>query len=180
MNRHEHKQPAAAVDTTAVNISSAVDAAGITAADSASPQEHGESFVWPKGLKRTKSREAVMQELEKEQLPVTALYLFEKLQQGKESIWLSTIYRVLESFIEKNAVVKSMPTDSTMAVYEWNRHTHMHYAVCVDCHSMVPIRDCPFEYVIPPVADGDFHIVGHNLELFGYCDKCFRKKEEEK
>ena len=180
MNRHEHRQPAAPMDTAAVNIPAAVDAAADTTADSASPEEHGESFVWPKGLKRTKSREAVMEELEKEQLPVTALYLFEKLQQGKEPIWLSTIYRVLESFVGKNAVVKSMPTDSTKAVYEWNRHTHMHYAVCVDCHSMVPIRDCPFEYVIPPVADGDFHIVGHNLELFGYCDKCFRKKEEDK
>jgi len=166
MNQHEHKQPAAA--------------AAIAPAESGSHEEHVESFDWPKGLKRTKSREAVMKELEKEQLPVTALFLFEKLQQGKEPIWLSTIYRVLESFVEKNVVVKSMPTDSTMAVYEWNRHTHMHYAVCVDCHSMVPIRDCPFEYVIPPVTDGDFHIVGHNLELFGYCDKCFRKKEEEK
>ncbi|MEI8200869.1 MAG: Fur family transcriptional regulator [Eubacteriales bacterium] len=137
---------------------------------------HGAPAAWPQGLKRTKSREAVMAALEKEPLPVTALYLFEKLQTGKEPIWLSTVYRVLESFVAKNAVLKIMPTDSTMAVYQWNRHEHTHYAVCVDCHSMVPVKDCPFEYVIPPVTGGDFHIVGHNLELYGYCDKCFRKK----
>ena len=137
-------------------------------------------FVWPQGLKRTKSRKAVMAALGKENLPVTALYLFEKLQQGEEPIWLSTVYRVLESFVEKNAVIRNIPTDSTMAVYEWNRHTHMHYAVCVNCHSMVPLRDCPFEHVIPPIADGDFHIVGHNLELYGYCDKCYRKKEDDR
>jgi len=137
---------------------------------------HGTPAVWPQGLKRTKSREAVMAALEKETLPVTALYLFEKLQTGKEPVWLSTVYRVLESFVERNAVLKIMPTDSTMAVYQWNRHEHTHYAVCVDCHSMVPVKDCPFEYVAPPVTGGDFHIVGHNLEIYGYCDKCFRKK----
>ncbi len=135
---------------------------------------------WPQGMKRTKSRKAVMDALEKEQLPVTALSLFEKLQQGSDPIWLSTVYRVLESFVENKAVIKTTPTDSTMAVYEWNRHKHTHYAVCVDCHSMMPVKDCPFEKVLPPVADGEFHIIGHNLELFGYCDKCFKKKEREK
>lgn len=154
-------------------------AAAATAKEPAGDDAHCDSPVWPKGLKRTKSREAVMEALGKEHLPVTALYLFEELQKSEETIWLSTIYRVLESFIEKNAVIKSMPTDSTMAVYEWNRHTHMHYAVCVNCHTMLPIRDCPFEYVIPPVADGGFHIVGHNLELYGYCDTCFRKREND-
>jgi len=77
-------------------------------------EENGGSFVWPQGLKRTKPREAVMGELEKASLPVTALYLFEKLQQGKDPIWLSTIYRVLESFVGKNAVVKSMPMLASM------------------------------------------------------------------
>jgi len=139
----------------------------------------GTPAVWPQGLKRTKSREAVMAVLEKESLPVTALFLFEKLQQGKEPIWLSTVYRVLESFVEKNAVLKTIPTDSIMAVYQWNRHEHTHYAVCVDCHSMVPVKDCPFEYAAPPVAGGDFHITGHNLELYGYCDECYRKKDSE-
>lgn len=153
--------------------------AAAAAKEPADADTHCESLVWPKGLKRTKSREAVMAALGKHHLPVTALYLFEELHKGLETIWLSTIYRVLESFVEKNAVIKNMPTDSTMAVYEWNRHTHMHYAVCVNCHSMLPIKDCPFKYVVPPVADGGFHIVGHNLELYGYCDTCFKKRENE-
>jgi len=149
------------------------------ASESPEPAEHCDYSAWPQGLKRTKSREAIMAALEKEPLPVTALYLFDKLQQGKEPIWLSTVYRVLESFVGKNAVLKIMPADSTMAVYEWNRHKHTHYAVCVECHSMVPVKDCPFEYTAPPAADGDFHIVGHNLELYGYCGKCYKKKADE-
>jgi len=137
-----------------------------------------DTVQWPEGLKHTKSRDAVMAVLEKETLPLTALSLFEKLQQQNVSVWLSTVYRVLESFVEKSAVQKSMPTDSTMAVYALNRHTHTHYAVCVGCHSMVPIENCPFEHILAPLTDGDFHIVGHNLELFGYCGKCFRKSEK--
>ena len=136
-----------------------------------------DSVIWPEGLKRTRSREAVLAVLENEALPVSALSLFEKLQQAHEPVWLSTVYRVLESFVEKNVVQKSLPTDSTMAVYALNRHKHTHYAVCVGCHTMLPIENCPFEHVFPPVTEGDFHIVGHNLELYGYCEKCFRESE---
>lgn len=139
------------------------------------PDVRSESADWPKGLKRTKPRIAVMTALEKETLPVTALYLFEKLQMAGETIWLSTLYRVLESFIEKNAVLKIMPADSTMSVYEWNRHKHTHYAVCVKCHLMVPVKDCPFEHTALPAAEEDFHIVGHNLEIYGYCSRCYKR-----
>jgi Fur family ferric uptake transcriptional regulator len=133
------------------------------------------SIIWPDGLKRTKAREAVMHVLETQTLPVTAQYLYEKLQAGDESLWISTVYRALESFVEKNFVLKSIPTDSTIAVYSLNRHKHTHYAVCVGCHSLQPIDNCPFEHAHPPLTNADFHMVGHNLEIYGYCEKCFRK-----
>jgi Fur family ferric uptake transcriptional regulator len=133
------------------------------------------TVVWPEGLKRTHAREAVMAVLEKHPLPVSAQFLFEKLQSGSEPIFLSTVYRALDSFVKKNVVLKSIPTDSTIAVYSLNRHKHTHYAVCVGCHSLQLIDNCPFEHAHPPLTNADFHMVGHNLEIYGYCEKCFRK-----
>lgn len=131
--------------------------------------------TWPDGLKRTHAREAVMTFLGGQDLPVTAQHVFEELQSEKEPIWLSTVYRALESFVQKTVVLKSIPTDSTIAVYSLNRHKHTHYAVCIGCHALQTVDSCPFEHAHPPLTNADFHMVGHNLEIYGYCEKCFRK-----
>ena len=139
--------------------------------------ETNKPLSWPDGLKRSKPRIAVLDALEKETVPVTASALFEKIRSDDPSIWLSSVYRALESFVEKGAVIKYMPTDSTMAVYETNRHTHKHYAVCVGCHAMLPVDDCPLHEMAEALSPERFHVTGHNLEIYGYCDKCFKKKD---
>lgn len=141
--------------------------------------DNHETLPWPEGLKRTKQREAILAALSGEVLPVTALCIFEKLQQAGEPIWLSTVYRVLETFVEKGAVIKYVLTDSTMAVYELNCHLHKHYAVCVECHRMIPVDTCPIEDSLSSLMCGKFHVSGHNLELFGYCEECWRKCRKE-
>jgi len=139
--------------------------------------ETNKSLPWPDGLKRSKPRIAVLDALGKETVPVTASALFEKIRSDDASIWLSSVYRALESFVEKGAVIKYMPTDSTMAVYEANRHIHKHYAVCVGCHEMLPVDDCPLREMSDALSPERFHVTGHNLEIYGYCDKCFKKKK---
>jgi Fur family transcriptional regulator, ferric uptake regulator len=139
--------------------------------------ETNKSIPWPDGLKRSKPRIAVFDALEKETVPVTASALFEKIRSDDASVWLSSVYRALESFVEKGAVIKYIPTDSTMAMYELNRHTHKHYAVCVGCHAMLPVDDCPLHEMADALSPKCFHVTGHNLEIYGYCDKCFKKKD---
>lgn len=135
--------------------------------------------AWPKNLKRTKTRESVWAALEAAVKPVTAHALFENLNRQDHSIWLSTVYRTLESFVQADCVVKSIPTDSNQAVYELKRHLHRHYAVCLKCHALRPVDSCPLEHLIPTVTPDDFHVEGHALELYGLCTDCFRAKQGE-
>ena len=84
---------------------------------------------WPAGIKKTRQRQGVLSVLEHAQAPLSATDICAKLESTGENPWLSTVYRVLELFVEKGVVLKTSVMNNEMAVYELNRYTHKHYAV---------------------------------------------------
>ena len=89
---------------------------------------------------------------------------------------MSTIYRILELFVSKGLVTKTSFMDSDMAIYALNRHQHKHYAVCLNCHKIIELENCPMDTFVPELDESDFHVVGHKVELYGYCKNCEKKK----
>ncbi|MPN45848.1 hypothetical protein SDC9_193423 [bioreactor metagenome] len=59
-----------------------------------------------------------------------------------------------------------------MAVYEINHPKHKHYAVCINCHKIIKMDNCPMENFTPELEENGFRVVGHNLEIYGYCKDC--------
>lgn len=128
---------------------------------------------WPSGVKRTKQRESVLSILEDSQTPLSASDICSKMEKDyDETIWMSTVYRILEVFMSKDLVIKTSVMNSDMALYELNRFHHKHYAVCTSCHKMIAMDHCPMEKFIPKIEDGNFHVLGHNLEIYGICKDC--------
>ncbi len=130
---------------------------------------------WPSGLKRTKPRESVLSVLEKAEKPLSAMEICSRIEKNGESAWLSTVYRILELFVQKGMAVKVTLMNNEIALYELNRFQHKHYAVCLGCHKIIPMDNCPMEKFIPKIKDNDFHVLGHNLEIYGYCKNCYQK-----
>ena len=89
-----------------------------------------------------------------------------------EASAISTVYRILAAFEEKGLVEKSTWTEDGTAVYGLNRGGHTHYAVCLKCHSRIPLQGCPFSHIHLEEGMGDFTVTGHKLELYGYCRNC--------
>ena len=89
-----------------------------------------------------------------------------------DTAWLSTVYRILETFLKNDIIIKTTIMNSDMAVYELNRYQHKHYAVCVNCRKVITMDNCPMESFIPKLEDNDFFVMGHNLEIFGLCKNC--------
>ncbi len=127
---------------------------------------------WPAGLKRTKQREIVLSILENSEKPLSAADICSRMGNSKDMAWLSTVYRILEIFLQKGIVIKTNIMNNEMAVYELNRSRHKHYAVCINCHKIITMDNCPMEQFIPKLDDKDFHVMGHNLEIYGYCKDC--------
>lgn len=136
------------------------------------------NIPWPEGIKKTRQRVLVLEALAACELPVTAQELLSRLEQRGESVWLSTLYRVLDTFTERGVVLKTPVPDSGMAVYELRDEEHRHYAVCVQCHRVIRLDGCPLESYCPKLSEEDFHVLGHRLQMYGYCGRCIHKKEQ--
>nr|WP_042339928.1 transcriptional repressor [Desulfosporosinus youngiae] len=123
-------------------------------------------------MKKTKPRESVLSVLEQADKPLSAMEIYSEIEKDGESAWRSTVYRILELFVKKGLVVKIAMMSNDMALYELNRFQHKHYAVCLCCHKILSMDNCPVEKFMPKIKDDDFRVMGHNLEIYGYCGEC--------
>ncbi|NLA86416.1 MAG: transcriptional repressor [Clostridiales bacterium] len=135
--------------------------------------------LWPSGIKKTKQREAVFEILEHADAPLSAMDIFERIDKEGTPVWLSTVYRTLDLFTEKGITLKTTVLHSDMAYYERNRDIHRHFAVCVDCHKRVAINSCPLADYQPKLPEDEFRVLGHRVEMYGYCKDCDRQNNKE-
>ncbi len=127
---------------------------------------------WPTGLKRTKPREAVLEELAGARYPQSALDIYTALLSQNINIAQSTVYRTLEAMVNHGLVIKDSLLDSGLVVYELDRQIHTHYAICLGCMKMFQLDICPIEESLDQVEIPDFTVRGHKVEIYGYCKNC--------
>ena len=137
-------------------------------------------MTYPAGLKWTRQRKCVYDILQKNTEPLNAAQIYQQILISPEgsdaasTYAVSTIYRILATFEEKDLVLKETRPEDNNAVYELNRGGHTHYAVCLECHKRIALHDCPFAHLHLDAGTEDFTITGHKLELYGYCGECGR------
>ena len=130
------------------------------------------STKWPAGVKRTKQRESLLTALERSEKPLSAPEISYEMKEIGMKASLSTVYRILDFFESKGLVNKINVMNREMLLYELNRNKHKHYAVCLSCHKIIEMDHCPLESFMPELENGDFHVTGHNLEIYGVCKEC--------
>ena len=127
-------------------------------------------------IKVTKPRMAIYDLLEKEHTGIGADYIYSTLLKENHSINLSTVYRTLELFEEKNLIQKY---DLGEKKYNFSliRHGHHHIVECDSCHKVINL-DCPMKQIEDLITkETGFHLTEHHLELKGICKDCLEKKK---
>lgn len=128
------------------------------------------NYLKSANLKATKQRVAVMDVLIDNMLPMSISQIRTKLGIDMD---LSTLYRTLDTFFEKDLISKTVPLEPSQTVYELKRDGHKHYLICIKCHSMKIINGCPIhDYEHEVEAKTGYSIQRHQLELYGLCPKC--------
>lgn len=136
--------------------------------------EKKKAAEYPAGIKWTRQRKKVYDILKESVEPLSAAGIYQRLlkEETQESYAVSTIYRVLNAFEEKELVNRDVwPEDGTV-FYELNRGGHTHYAVCLECHKRIPLQGCPISRMHLSAGTEDFTVTGHRIELYGYCKDC--------
>lgn len=145
-----------------------------------------DAISYPEGMKWTKQRKCVYAVLSEAVEPLSAqqIYSLVEAKNSEEVYALSTIYRILSAFEEKGLINSTTWMGEDKVVYELERGGHTHYAVCLECHKRIPLRSCPFSighlghrHDESEEELKDFTVVGHKVELYGYCSQC-RKEHD--
>jgi len=142
-------------------------------------EERQDFFVKLKasGLKNTKHRIKLLEILDSSSQPISADEIYAKIRVYDDRISLSTVYRSLEALAKNDLVNKVMFENDTRTSFEINRLVHHHFLICTDCNKIITVDDCPIhEYEEEVSHSRGFYVIGHKLELYGYCSHCAKKR----
>ncbi|AIY78963.1 transcriptional repressor [Clostridium botulinum] len=132
-------------------------------------------FLKNKNIKVTKGRVEILEILRISNNSLSAEKIYQICRCDNININLSTIYRTLELFEEKDIIDKIVLEDGVFS-YKLKKKTHMHFLKCDICHKEVEIP-CPMIQIQELVENKTgFTLTEHNLILKGICQECKKNK----
>jgi Fur family ferric uptake transcriptional regulator len=124
------------------------------------------------GLKPTRQRLRVLQELAAESSDVTATELHRRLRADGDRIGLATVYRTLNA-LASSGVIDSFSHHPGESCYRLCGDGHHHHLVCTSCHRVVELNECDLDSWLAKVATiADFEPTDHRVEVLGLCSNC--------
>jgi len=122
----------------------------------------------------TRQRAAILAELRRRTDHPTADELYAEVRRRLPRISLGTVYRNLERLAAEGAIHKLCPAGRSRFDADTTDHCHVR---CLGCGRVDDIEGEP-----PPDLRGAFRdrtgyeIVGHHVELLGWCPRCRRER----
>ena len=131
-----------------------------------------------KGFRMTRDRRTILEVLGKVSIPLTAEDVLSRVNSALPGIALSTVYRTLDELVSRGIVQRTLLSNDGRSFFELMGNAHRHYMVCLGCHRMFPISNCPVEDFANSAAEAlDFEVTDHSLVLYGYCRHCRSERQ---
>ncbi len=130
-----------------------------------------------KNIKYSSQRKAILKLLCDKNKPLKVKEIHELLKKEYPRMRLSTIYRNMNIFVEKNLVKKiHFEIDKNETYFELKEGEHHHHLVCVNCNQIKPL-ECPIsDYLRDLVNKTAFTVLKHSVNIYGLCESCSQKK----
>lgn len=123
-------------------------------------------------MKNTKARAKILEILKQAQIPLSADEIIAKL--NDPTINVSTVYRTLKTFEEKQLVTREISLKDRQSYYSLH-HSDEHYHIleCVKCHEKIKLDYCPYDEANEKIfKETGFTITDENKTIYGLCNKC--------
>ena len=129
-----------------------------------------------KGLRPTRQRIELLEELASEPNDVTAQELWRRLNDGRRAnVGLATVYRTL-ALLREHDVIDVLHHHGDEVCYRLCGEAHHHHLMCRSCHRVVELDECELEgWVERLAASHGFVAPSHQLEIEGVCESCARR-----
>lgn len=120
------------------------------------------------GFKITSPRHLVIQSIAARSENFTA----EELAAELTPIGRATVYRTLKLLLDQDLICRVVLNDGSVC-YRLSHRGHHHHLVCVSCGATEDVRLSDVEAVIDRVRGStDYDVVGHRIEVYGFCPRC--------
>ena len=135
------------------------------------------TFLAEKGLKLTRQREAVIDEIFNDSGHFEAEEIVQRLKKRKGRVSRATVYRTLE-LLRESQLVEKLDIGDTGALYEHviagDHHDHL---ICTGCNQVIEFHDPSLEAKQQAICSRyDFQETHHSLRIFGLCANCRDRK----
>lgn len=133
---------------------------------------------WPVGMKKTKARLKVIALLNECSKPLSAIEIYEHLICTGEKVNQSTIYRILETFVEQAMIQRIHFSDESISYYEKmdEDNADLDTAVCLSCKKREYLEPTVFNQEEVKQQASGFQVKSHRMEVYGYCGDCSEDK----
>ncbi|MCL6547798.1 MAG: transcriptional repressor [Alicyclobacillus sp.] len=121
---------------------------------------HGQNF------RLTREREAVLRLFTEARKMLTPGQLHELAQSRNVHVGLTTVYRLLEVLTKVGLATPFLIEGSVY--YTFCNQPHHHHCICLSCHAVQDIYECP----VPVTPTPGFQVAYHRVDLFGTCAAC--------
>lgn len=139
-----------------------------------------EKLCRDRGLAMTVQRRVILEELVHRTDHPTADEMFDAVRDRLPGLSRTTVYRVLDTFVQVGAARKVFHTDAVVR-FDPIRERH-HHLVCERCRTLFDLDASLVEDVELPRSRGGFRIRGYSIIFTGVCKRCrdAMSQEEEK
>jgi Fe2+ or Zn2+ uptake regulation protein len=130
------------------------------------------------GYKITPQRRAIIEALAEAPLAPKASEIWEKIRQKYPDISLDTVYRNLTLLVDLGMVQQIYLRGKETSRFEVNI-PHHHHLICLKCGCYYCLEGCLVnEQNLKTAKQRGFTVIGHALELYGYCLTCKEVRKE--
>lgn len=122
-----------------------------------------------KGLRITEQRKTLVKLFDEAPGYLTPKDVYEHMHKVYPGLSFDTVYRNLRLLLDMDVVEQIAFEDGVKFKLSCEEQHHHHHMICLQCQKTLPIRFCPMSGTDIP---GDFEVVQHKFEVFGYCGDC--------
>lgn len=125
------------------------------------------NILTKKGLKTTKQRQIIIDIINNLDTEATLKNITKKCCNNVDN---STVYRIIETFLEKEIIEKRINYNEE--IYYAIKEEHGHYFTCIKCHKKEKI-ECPLEEIETQFEkEKGYKIINHTILINGLCKNC--------
>lgn len=129
------------------------------------------SLCRAQGVPLTLQRRAILEDLAGRCDHPTADQLYETVTARYPGISRTTVYRVLETFVQLG-VARKISNPEAAARFDADTRRH-HHLVCRVCHGVADFSSAELDRIsLPPVIGDGFMVADYSLTVTGLCSRC--------